>query len=355
MMSRIQASDDIVNKLMTRLSKWKMKTLSIGGRLTLTKSVPGNDDNSLWASVIKALYGEKGSIGTPSKHVSIWLNIVRDLDKLKNRGINLLGFIKKRVGNGENTLYWKDVWKGDMPFMSLYPRVFALESNKNITVAHKLAQEDVGRSSRHCSRGRVEFDHFSNLLGNLEGVALLDMHDRWLKAVPIKVNVHAWKVKLDSLPTMFNLSRRRMDILSILCPICGKAIETTSHIFFSCSMARDIYRKISIWCDIILMEVSSFKEWRVWLSGIRLQGPRLEVYEEVIKKDSKTVKSKREQSRSIALKARKESSDDDSPTSDNKYEEYAMALRDFKKFFKRRGRFVRQPYEERKSFQRNKD
>ncbi|GJS73938.1 zf-CCHC domain-containing protein [Tanacetum coccineum] len=32
-----------------------------------------------------------------------------------------------------------------------------------------------------------------------------------------------------------------------------------------------------------------------------------------------------------------------------------MAIRDFKKFFKRRGRFVRQPHEERKSFQRNKD
>ncbi|GKC09866.1 zf-CCHC domain-containing protein, partial [Tanacetum coccineum] len=63
----------------------------------------------------------------------------------------------------------------------------------------------------------------------------------------------------------------------------------------------------------------------------------LKVYEEVIKKDSKTVKSKREQSRSIALKARKESSDDDSSTSDSKDEEYALAVRDFKKFFKRRG------------------
>ncbi|GJS94778.1 hypothetical protein Tco_0801746 [Tanacetum coccineum] len=81
----------------------------------------------------------------------------------------------------------------------------------------------------------------------------------------------------------------------------------------------------------------------------------LKVYEEVIKKDSETVKSKREQSRSIALKARKESSNDDSSTSDSEDEEYAMAVRDFKKFFKRRGRFVRQPHEERKSFQRNKD
>ncbi|GJR84946.1 zf-CCHC domain-containing protein [Tanacetum coccineum] len=81
----------------------------------------------------------------------------------------------------------------------------------------------------------------------------------------------------------------------------------------------------------------------------------LKVYEEVIKKDSETVKSKKKQSRSIALKARKESSDDDSLTSDSEDEEYVMAVRDFKKFFKRRERFVRQPHEERKSFQRNKD
>nr|GEZ71613.1 zf-CCHC domain-containing protein/DUF4219 domain-containing protein/UBN2 domain-containing protein [Tanacetum cinerariifolium] len=79
------------------------------------------------------------------------------------------------------------------------------------------------------------------------------------------------------------------------------------------------------------------------------------VCEEVIKKNSETVKSKREQSRSIALKARKESTDDDSSTSDGEDEDYLMAVRDFNKFFKRRRRFVRQPHEERKSFQRNKD
>nr|GEU45365.1 zf-CCHC domain-containing protein/UBN2 domain-containing protein [Tanacetum cinerariifolium] len=81
----------------------------------------------------------------------------------------------------------------------------------------------------------------------------------------------------------------------------------------------------------------------------------LKVYEVIIKKDSEMVKGKREQSRSIALKAKKKSSDVDSSTSDSEDEEYAMAVRDFKKFFKRRGRFVRQPRDERKSFQRNKD
>ncbi|GKD08077.1 zf-CCHC domain-containing protein [Tanacetum coccineum] len=36
-------------------------------------------------------------------------------------------------------------------------------------------------------------------------------------------------------------------------------------------------------------------------------------------------------------------------------EEYAMVVRDFKKFFKRRGRFVRQPRNDKKTFQRSRD
>ncbi|GJW28082.1 hypothetical protein Tco_0044957 [Tanacetum coccineum] len=82
---------------------------------------------------------------------------------------------------------------------------------------------------------------------------------------------------------------------------------------------------------------------------------KLDVYEAIIKKDSEMVKGKREQNRSLALKAKKESNDKDNLTSDNEDEEYAMAVRDFKKIFKRRRRFVRQPHNERKSSQRNKD
>ncbi|GKC94665.1 hypothetical protein Tco_1160107, partial [Tanacetum coccineum] len=65
----------------------------------------------------------------------------------------------------------------------------------------------------------------------------------------------------------------------------------------------------------------------------------LKVYEVIIKKDSEMVKGKREQNRSLALKAKQESSDEDSSTSDSLDEDYAMTVREFKKFFKRRGRF----------------
>ncbi|GJV39762.1 hypothetical protein Tco_1418202 [Tanacetum coccineum] len=63
----------------------------------------------------------------------------------------------------------------------------------------------------------------------------------------------------------------------------------------------------------------------------------LKVHELIIKKDSEIVKGKGER-RSLALKAKKESSDEESLTFRSEDEEYVVAVRDFKKFFKRRGR-----------------
>nr|GEU31724.1 retrovirus-related Pol polyprotein from transposon TNT 1-94 [Tanacetum cinerariifolium] len=74
----------------------------------------------------------------------------------------------------------------------------------------------------------------------------------------------------------------------------------------------------------------------------------------IIKKDSEIVKAKGER-KYLALKAKKESSDDECLISRSEDKEYAMAVRDFKKFFKRRGRFVRQPRNDKKTFQRSWD
>nr|GEW19464.1 zf-CCHC domain-containing protein/UBN2 domain-containing protein [Tanacetum cinerariifolium] len=74
----------------------------------------------------------------------------------------------------------------------------------------------------------------------------------------------------------------------------------------------------------------------------------LKVHEMIIKKDSKIVKEKVER-KSLTLKARKESSDAECSTSRTEHEEYAMVVRDFKKFFKRRGRSVRQPRNDKKT------
>ncbi|GJX66419.1 copia protein [Tanacetum coccineum] len=80
----------------------------------------------------------------------------------------------------------------------------------------------------------------------------------------------------------------------------------------------------------------------------------LKVHEMIIKKESEIVKAKVER-KYIALKAKKEYSDEECSTSGSEDEEYAMVVRDFKKFFKRRGRFVRQPRNDKKTLQRSRD
>ncbi|GJT62594.1 zf-CCHC domain-containing protein [Tanacetum coccineum] len=76
----------------------------------------------------------------------------------------------------------------------------------------------------------------------------------------------------------------------------------------------------------------------------------LKVHELVMEKDSEIYRGKKEIVKSIALKATKESSDDETSTSESDDKEYVMAVRNFKKFFRRKGKFVTQPREEKKSF-----
>ncbi|GKA61304.1 retrotransposon protein, putative, ty1-copia subclass [Tanacetum coccineum] len=64
-MSNVNAWDDIICKLNFRLSKWKLKTLSIGGRLMLLKSVLGWDLNLklCWKEFFMSLGGAYGTSG----------------------------------------------------------------------------------------------------------------------------------------------------------------------------------------------------------------------------------------------------------------------------------------------------
>nr|GEZ07315.1 hypothetical protein [Tanacetum cinerariifolium] len=91
-----------------------------------------------------------------------------------------------------------------------------------------------------------------------------------LFTVPKKINIHAWRIKMDNLPTRFNLSRRGMDLDTIICPNCNMAAETSNHIFFHCPMAKDIYKRISNWWDVDILVASSYEEWCAWFMSLRI-------------------------------------------------------------------------------------
>ncbi|GKA56263.1 zf-CCHC domain-containing protein [Tanacetum coccineum] len=75
----------------------------------------------------------------------------------------------------------------------------------------------------------------------------------------------------------------------------------------------------------------------------------------VLEKDSEASKSKKEKYNLLALKAKKVSSDKEASCLDSDDEEYAIAVMDFKKFFKIRIKFICQPYDDKKTLRKAKD
>ncbi|GJZ40476.1 RNA-directed DNA polymerase, eukaryota, reverse transcriptase zinc-binding domain protein [Tanacetum coccineum] len=261
--------------------------------------------NLLWTRVIKAIHGEDGENGSRFKvgYKSIWRSILQEVETLKIKGIHLNNFMQKKLGNGADTYFWEDLWHGDMVLKQRYPRLYALEVKKTVDVASKLSQENLTWSFRRAPRSGVEQDQLTDLTTYVEGVVLgvtpdrwywtldgsgefsvasarkviddnrfpeVSTQTRWIKAVPIKVNIHAWKVRMDCLPTRLNISRRGIDIPSILCPVCGSVTESSSHLFFDCLVAKDNFRKICRWWEVDFMEVHTFDEWVSWIVNLRI-------------------------------------------------------------------------------------
>ncbi|GJT26323.1 RNA-directed DNA polymerase, eukaryota [Tanacetum coccineum] len=67
--------------------------------------------SSLWSRFITAIYGARGALDDPPSYSrqSPWLDIVSQVRKLSNKGIDLLFLVKKKVGNGEATSFGNDV------------------------------------------------------------------------------------------------------------------------------------------------------------------------------------------------------------------------------------------------------
>ncbi|GJZ43822.1 RNA-directed DNA polymerase, eukaryota [Tanacetum coccineum] len=230
-------------------------------------------DQSLWAQVIHALHGSNTSTLSAS-YSSLWSSIIKECNALKSQGLYLISHCKIRVGNGMYTSFWHDQWLGDSCLRLSYPRLFALENNKVCSVAAKMSAPFV-LSLRHDVRGGEESTQLSRISDLLDTVVLSNMGDRrfwdlngdgcfrvkdvrrllddmllpksdvpsrWVKQIPIKVNVLAWKISMDRLPTRVNLHRRGVQVSPISCPICCEALENLDHLLFCCDLAKDIAR-----------------------------------------------------------------------------------------------------------------
>nr|GEX76094.1 RNA-directed DNA polymerase, eukaryota [Tanacetum cinerariifolium] len=333
-MSRYSAWSSSIQKIRTRLSMWKVKTLSVGGRLTLLKSVLGavltskkkgghgvssffalnralllkwvwrflSQDGSLWSHVIYAIFEPR--LKSHSFFInSTWGSILRESQALASKGFDFLSHCKLRVGNRVNTRFWLDTWILDMPLRVRFPRIYALDSVKEVYVAAKFGDPSLDDSFHRQVRDGSERQKWLDLLSMLDAVSLSSSSDRWycdfngdgsfrvkevrsnlddlflpsldvvtrrVRYVPIKINVFTWRARLDRLPTRGNLINKGVSLDSPLCPICGLMLEDSQHLFFRCDMAKCIFQRICHWWNLQWVDTQSFDDWLSWFKSVRM-------------------------------------------------------------------------------------
>nr|GEY30076.1 hypothetical protein [Tanacetum cinerariifolium] len=243
-MSRVQSWKEVVDKVKYRLSKWKMKALSIGGRLTLLKSVLGSIPifhmsifrvpskvlqamESLrghffngheigshkatwvkWNNVLAAkdkgglgtIHGVDGDVNKGNRFAgrSCWSSIMNEVRLLKGRGANIFDFMKLRLGNEETIKFWTDNWGFEQE--QFHVLVEVVKSINMVSMEDRWVWNLESSGEFSVSSIRMKIDELR--------LPRVSYKTRWVKHVPIKVNVFVWKVMVDALPTRFNLSRR---------------------------------------------------------------------------------------------------------------------------------------------------
>ncbi|GJU19224.1 putative RNA-directed DNA polymerase, eukaryota, reverse transcriptase zinc-binding domain protein [Tanacetum coccineum] len=293
-MARCSNWDPVIQKFSTRLSHWKARLLSVGGRLTLIKFVLGSlplyfmslykvpisvcnklesmhnqfflgsdlgEKKMTWVSWKKCLDSKKsGGLGIGSIYglnVGLLFKwIWRFLQNAPDLWINIIKAIYGQHGGLFNGLTHRSSLS---PWCGILSSIKSLKlkgidllalciqklrngvSIRNCNVANRVSLLDWSQFLRRTPRGGIEATQFVDLKCRIGDVTLSDHNDAWnwspntTKGFSVaSARKSFWEVDvLNGLnsSSRVNLDRRGIDIPSILCPNCQEDVETVNHIF----------------------------------------------------------------------------------------------------------------------------
>ncbi|PWA76249.1 RNA-directed DNA polymerase, eukaryota [Artemisia annua] len=185
------------------------------------------------------------------------------------------------------------------------PRVFALETFKNCMIAARFLNGDWNWQWHQNPRNGVESSQLSALVDALTNVSFNDEADKWVwnienshifsvsnarqliddinipsgnpptkwsKFVPIKINIFAWRLLLNRLPTKTKLNDRDIDVPNILCSMCNEVQGDASHIFLHCEVSSQVWVKIAQWTDLSFPQWLNIEDFWSWIADSQLNG-----------------------------------------------------------------------------------
>ncbi|XP_071689003.1 uncharacterized protein [Rutidosis leptorrhynchoides] len=195
----------------------------------------------------------------------------------------------KTVGDGGNTLFWKEHWIGDDKLCNLFPRLFRLDLQPDATIKDRRGDDDfessaVWRWKREPNgRVRTELDTLLKILSTSSFNCRIKDKWNWSlatnaifkvktlssiideqflgssdsahgtirnKLVPKKLEIFVWRALKGRLPVRVELDKRGIDLHSVRCPLCDDDLESVEHSLVSCKHASEVWDRIFRWWNM---------------------------------------------------------------------------------------------------------
>ncbi|XP_071728629.1 uncharacterized protein [Rutidosis leptorrhynchoides] len=218
-----------------------------------------------------------------------WFHIVNAGNDMEEFQISLRHSFVKSIGSGDKTAFWLEHWIGQDKLCNLFPRIFRLETVREVSIKDRIKATDSGLmfewswSREPNGRTNSELQAMIDLLSGFSfancpsdtwswGLAsngtftvkkltnLLEsnMLDRYSSQtgtlrnslVPKKVEIFIWRVKKKRIPVRVELDKRDVDLHSLRCPLCDDGLESVEHSLVLCDRVRDLWTRIFKWWGI---------------------------------------------------------------------------------------------------------
>nr|GEW05203.1 ARID DNA-binding domain-containing protein [Tanacetum cinerariifolium] len=183
-----------------------------------------------WVSWDKVLASKKnGGLGVLSFHAlnralllkwsSIGCSVLREMQVLISKGFDFVFHYKKRVGDDHNTRFWYDSWVFDQPLRVRSVRDGVERQqwddlNSALGSVTLSAHKDIWICYLN-GDGVFRVKEVRTILDDIFLPSVADAM-RWVKYIPIKINVFAWRARLDRLLTRSNLNHTMSNYRNML-------------------------------------------------------------------------------------------------------------------------------------------
>ncbi|XP_057426327.1 uncharacterized protein LOC130719735 [Lotus japonicus] len=196
------------------------------------------------------------------------------------------GCLCRRIGEGDETLFWVEDWHGRGKFRDVFADLFSVSSQQNFTVSQmgrwvdgkwlwsfrwkeRLSSALEGQlnsllsivtcfkptlgvkdSWKWIKEGRGNYSVSSAYESIFAGAITTDKPTfklLWKVAAPSNALALGWKLILNRIQTKDNLSRRNIQIADSSCALCLAVEESAAHLFFSCRFAWEVWSCILKW------------------------------------------------------------------------------------------------------------